>query len=95
MKSFVADALQEALPYLQKSESDFKTLELIRSLSDVQYVISVVYHNLGLEKQRDEAAKRHSKTDVHQQKLEAIVVDEEIQEILNVVCMVGAALAGR
>jgi anaphase-promoting complex subunit 5 len=95
MTASIVGALQEALPYLQKSESDFKTLELIQPLSDVRYLISVLYHNLGLEKERDEAAERHSETDAHLRGLEAIVVDDEIREILDVVGMVGAALAGR
>ena len=95
MKASLVDAIQEALPYLQKSESDFKTLELFQPLLDVQYFISVVYHNMGLEKQRDEAAKRHSETDAHIRRLEAIVVDDEILDILDVVGIVGAALAGR
>jgi anaphase-promoting complex subunit 5 len=89
------DSLHEALPYLQKSESDFKTLELIQPLSDVQYVISVLYHNLGMQKERDEAAEHHSETDTHLRRLGAIVVDNEIGQIIGVVSMVGAALAGR
>jgi len=89
------DALQEALPYLQKSESDFKTLELIQPLSDVQYLISILYHNLGMEKERDKVAECHSETDTHLRKMEAIVVDEEIRQVLDVVGVVGAALAGR
>jgi anaphase-promoting complex subunit 5 len=95
LKASVVSALQEALPYLQKSELDFKTLQLTEPLSDVQYLISVLYHNLGLEKERDEAAERHSETDNHLRKLEAIVVDDEVRQIFEVVGMVGAALAGR
>lgn len=89
------NALQDALPHLQKSESDFKTLELTQPLSDVQYLISVLYHNLGLEKERDGAAKRHCETETNLRRLEAIVVDNEILQILDVVGMVGAVLAGR
>jgi anaphase-promoting complex subunit 5 len=89
------DSLQEALPHLQRSESDFKTLELIQPLSDVQYLISVLYHNLGMEKERDEMAEHHSETDTRLRRLEAIVVDDEVGQIIEVVSMVGAALAGR
>jgi hypothetical protein len=70
-------------------------LELIQPLSDVQYLISVFYHNLGLESGRDDAAKRHFETDADLQRREAIVVDDEIRQILDVVGMVGGALAGR
>lgn len=55
----------------------------------------MLYHNLGLEKERDDAAKRHFETDANLQQQEAIVVDNEIRQILDVVGMVGGALAGR
>lgn len=55
----------------------------------------MLYHNLGLEKERDGAAKRHCETETNLRRLEAIVVDNEILQILDVVGMVGAVLAGR
>jgi anaphase-promoting complex subunit 5 len=77
------------------AESDFRTLEILRSLMDVQYLLSVVYHNLGLENERDEAAKRHFATEEERKRLEVVVVDDVIREIFDVVSLVGAALAGR
>ncbi|KAJ7046748.1 hypothetical protein C8F04DRAFT_1061598 [Mycena alexandri] len=87
------DALREAVPYLIKSEQDFLTLEMHRAVMDVQYFLSVVYHNLGLHAEREEAAKRHLATQEMRKELE--VSDEGISGILQVVKMAGAALAHR
>lgn len=62
---------------------------------NVQYLLSVVYHNLGMEKQRDEAAERHLATDAERKKLEIVAVDDEITKIWEVVSLVGAALSVR
>jgi anaphase-promoting complex subunit 5 len=77
------------------SESDFKTLQILCSLMDVQYLLSVVYHNLGNENARDEAAKRHFTTQEERKVLEVTMVDDEVREIWEVVSHVGAALAAR
>ncbi|KAF8188420.1 hypothetical protein BJ912DRAFT_1107716 [Pholiota molesta] len=55
-----ADALREALPYLSIAESDFLILEMYQSLKDVQYMLSVVYHNLDMQDERQKAAQRHA-----------------------------------
>lgn len=62
---------------------------------NVQYLLSVVYHNLGLEKHRDDAAARHMTTDDARKRLEVVVVDEQARKIWEVVLQVGAALAAR
>lgn len=62
---------------------------------DVQYFLSVVYHNLGLETERDEAAKRHILTEAERKRSEASVVHEEVRDIWEVVAQLGAALAAR
>ncbi|KAJ7905458.1 hypothetical protein B0H14DRAFT_2660330, partial [Mycena olivaceomarginata] len=79
-----ADALREAVPYLLKSEQDYLALEMHRAVMDVQYFLSVVYHNLGLQAERDDAAKRHFAT------LE--IAQTRITGVLEVVRMVGATL---
>lgn len=87
--------LQEAIPYLSIAESDFRTLEMYPSLRDVQYLLSVVYHNLGMKNERQDAAPRHSTTEEHLHQLEAIVSDDQILEIFELLTTVGAALASR
>jgi anaphase-promoting complex subunit 5 len=54
-----------------------------------------MYHNLGATMERDQAAERHLKTEADLGKLEVITTDEEVEQILDVVADVGAALAGR
>lgn len=62
---------------------------------NTQYLLSVVYHNLGMEKQRDEAARRHIATDEERKFLENVAVDNDITKIWDVVSLVGAALSIR
>ncbi|KAJ7343519.1 hypothetical protein DFH08DRAFT_872936 [Mycena albidolilacea] len=88
-----ADALREAVPYLLKSEQDYLALEMHRAVMDVQYFLSVVYHNLGLQAERDEVAKRHFATLEMRKQVE--MSDEGITRVLEVVRMVGATLAHR
>ncbi|KDR81577.1 hypothetical protein GALMADRAFT_263859 [Galerina marginata CBS 339.88] len=88
-------ALREALPYLIMAESDFQKLEIYRSMKDVQYMLSIVYHNLDMVEERQEAANRHLETEALQKRLETIVSDEHILEIFDLMATVGAALASR
>lgn len=60
---------------------------------DVQYFLSVVYHNLGLQVEGEEAAKRHFATQEMRRDVE--MSDEGISEVLEVVRMAGAGLAHR
>ncbi|CAA7271729.1 unnamed protein product [Cyclocybe aegerita] len=88
-------AFQEAIPYLLMAESDFKKLEIYGSVKDVQYMLSIVYHNLDMDTERNNAAKRHADTEAHQRTLEFITFDEKIQEILQLSAAIGASLASR
>ncbi|CCL99134.1 uncharacterized protein FIBRA_01149 [Fibroporia radiculosa] len=89
------EALRECLPYLKIAEKDYNTLEIFRSLQDVQFLISVVYHNLGMTKERDEAAARQLKTEEEGKKAAAIVLEDWVIDVLEIVGDVGAALASR
>ncbi|KAF8350736.1 hypothetical protein F5887DRAFT_940689 [Amanita rubescens] len=88
-------AIREAIRYLQIAESDFKTLQIYRSLQDVQYFLSIMYHNLGLTAERSQMADRHAKTEAELRHLEESVIDEEVEQILDVVASIGATLASR
>ncbi|THH12641.1 hypothetical protein EW146_g7506 [Bondarzewia mesenterica] len=70
-----AESIREALPYLDIAEKDYATLEILRSLADVQYFISVLYHNLGMPTERDRAAERHLITE-EERKMGAVVSSE-------------------
>ncbi|KAL1673367.1 hypothetical protein EV122DRAFT_222894 [Schizophyllum commune] len=89
------EALLEGLRWLPTAEQDYKTLEMYQSQMDVQYLISVIYHNLDMEAERDAAADRHAATARAFKAEEDILVDKETEEILDVVASIGAALAGR
>ena len=90
-----ASALREALPYVSMAEVDFRSLELSRSVKDAQYLLSIIYHNLDMESERNEVAVRHSQTEQLQQNMEKTIVDDGIREIFDLVGTIGAALAAR
>lgn len=77
------------------AEADFQTLEIIRSEKDVQYLLSVVYHNLGVVQERDDFARKHSQTEEHHEELQLITFDPNYQGIFELIAKVGAALALR
>jgi hypothetical protein len=91
----IEPALRQALPFLRQSESDYRSIELLRPLMDVQYLLSIVYHNLSMEKEREEAAKRHFETERRRKDLEVIAFDSEVDEVWKLVSSVGTALAAR
>ncbi|KAG6818143.1 hypothetical protein H0H87_000048 [Tephrocybe sp. NHM501043] len=81
-----ADAvLADALPYVKMAEDDYKTLEINASLVHVQYLLSVIYHNLGMSEDRDAAANRHFQTLELQKKQGTVVVEDDTQRVLEVV----------
>lgn len=77
------------------AESDFENLEIYQSMRDVQYFISIVYHNLDMIEESQAVAKRHSETQALQQRLDQIVSDEDILDIFELMGTVGSALAAR
>lgn len=89
------EALRECLPYLSMAEADHATLEILRSLQDVQYLLSVVYHNLGMTAERDEAAARHLRTEEERKKAATTILEPWVLEVWELVGDVGAALAAR
>jgi len=77
------------------AETDFQTLEIIQSEKDVQYLLSVVYHNLGMVQERDDLARKHSQTEKCLEELQLITFDPNYQDIFELIAKVGAALASR
>ncbi|KAI0064595.1 hypothetical protein BV25DRAFT_1822992 [Artomyces pyxidatus] len=90
-----AGSIRAALPYLDVAEKDYAALEMFRSLADVQCLLSVLYHNLGMVKERDEAAERQLKTEEDMKKAAVVVNETWVWEVWELVCDVGAALAKR
>ncbi|KAH7930808.1 ARM repeat-containing protein [Leucogyrophana mollusca] len=77
--------LREALPYLLRSEADYASLQILGSLMDVQYLLSIVYHNLGMEKEQADAAGRHFETKAARQTMEEVTLDPEVSRIWEIV----------
>lgn len=91
----IADTLREALPYVLIAESDFCQLEMYQPAKDAQYLLSVLYHNLDMKDERQNAAQRHSDTELKQQELEMTVIDKEVLRVFELIATVGDALASR
>lgn len=92
---FTADVLHEALPYLLAAEKDYECLGLLAGLQDVQYFLSIVYHNLGMINERDAVAQRHQATVEKGENLAALVHDEDVEAVLNLVEKIGVTLSSR
>ena len=75
------------------AEKDFLSLEMYRPATDVQYLLSVVYHNLQMEAERNDAAQRHAETEERCKLLEEVAIDHNVAEVLDVVSSAGAALS--
>lgn len=87
--------IREALPYLDIAEKDYAALEILRSLADVQFLISVLHHNLDMVEERDAAATRHQKTEEAIQEASVIVVEDWIEQVWELVLDIGATLTKR
>lgn len=92
---FVESALEDALQYAMIAEKDFATIELCSSLMDAQYLVSVIFHNMGREEESQEAAQRHFTTVKERRKREAASVDAKTMKVWRLVVDVGAALSSR
>lgn len=64
-------------------------------LEDVQFLISVVHHNLGQNEERDQVVARHQATAGQRSEAEAQVVEDWVTEVWDLVAQVGAKLAAR
>ena len=68
---------------------------MYQSAKDVQYLLSVLYHNLDMKDERQNAAQRHSDTELKQHELEMAVLDKEVLRVFELIATVGDALASR
>ncbi|KAL1947766.1 hypothetical protein VTO73DRAFT_13490 [Trametes versicolor] len=89
------EALTESIRYLEEAEQCFGALDMFVAQMDVQFMLSVVHHNLGAEAQRDEVAQRHEETRVKREEVHACVVEGWIEETWSLVADVGIAIASR
>ncbi|CAL1704828.1 unnamed protein product [Somion occarium] len=90
-----SEVLRQALTHLLRAEEDYIEIDLLRSVQDVRFLLSVVYHNLGMEKERDEAAARCHATQEERRRLDTVVAEDWMSDVWEIVTKVGAALAAR
>lgn len=64
-------------------------------MKDAQYLLSIIYHNIDMENERNEAAMRCSQTENLQRNMEKAIIDEETRQIFDLLGTIGAALAAR
>lgn len=91
----LAGSLSEALPYLLSAEKDYECLDILEAVQDIQYFISVIYHNLNMVNERDAAARRHEITLEKREKVVICTRDEEVEAILDLLGEIGVALSSR
>ncbi|KAN0140851.1 hypothetical protein V8E53_001295 [Lactarius tabidus] len=89
------ESIREALSYLEIAEKDYATLEILRSLADVQFLVSVLYHNLDVVDERDASAMRHLETEEAMKEAAVVVAEDWINQVWELVLDIGAALAKR
>lgn len=89
------ESLREALSYLRMAQNDYLKMEIYQSARHVQYLISVVYHNLGMVGERDSAAKRHFETTEKHEKISGAGPDQQLLDIFSLISDVGVGLASR
>ena len=77
------------------AEVDFRKMEIFCSMQDAQYLLSIIYHNLDMENERNEAAIRCSQTEQLRQNMEKAIADEETRELFDLLATIGAGLAAR
>ena len=93
--SHLADALREAIPWLKTAAEDYAALEMYRALQDTLYLLAVLYHNLGMIKDRDEVAERHHRVGKEREEAEKQATEPWITEVLDIVSEISVALAAR
>lgn len=77
------------------AEADYTTLSMFEATSDVQWLLMVVFHNLGMKAEEDAVLKRHSNSVSTMRRLEECTVDGEAQQVWDLVTDVGLSLVAR
>ena len=91
----VQEGLSDTLQYLSQAEEDYKALQMFQPLFDIYYYRSVIYHNLGMEAERDRMASLLALYEEKYKQLVAIPKNKELQVIWDVVSDIGATLSLR
>lgn len=93
--TFAAESLKESLQFLKEAETNFRTIQLMKALQDTQFLLASVYHNLGMEKDRDAASARCLATEDQGKKLATVATDDWPHDLWNLVSRIGAVVAAK
>jgi anaphase-promoting complex subunit 5 len=93
--SHLAEALRESIPYLKIAMEDYTALQIYCALQDVLFLLSVVYHNLGMVAERDDVARLHHEVGKEREEAEKQVSEPWVAEVLDIVSEISLALAAR
>lgn len=77
------------------AEADYAQLSMFEATSDVQWLLMVVFHNLGMKEDEEAVLERHSISISMMRSSEEGTVDEEAQQVWNLVTDVGLSLVAR
>lgn len=77
------------------AEADYAQLSMFEATSDVQSLLMVVFHNLGLKEDEEAALGRYSNSILTMQHFSECTVDEEAQQVWDLVTDVGLSPAAR
>ena len=87
--------MEKSLPYLERADADYGMIEMKQAQLDVQYVMAVVYHNLGMHAKRDEITTQYLALEEEHKQIAARNIEPWYEDVWRVVSEVGAALAAR
>ena len=87
--------LREALPHLLMAEADYVQLSMFEATSDVQGLLMVVFHNLGMKEDEEAVLERYSNTFSMIRSFGECAVDGEAQQAWDLVTDVGLSLVTR
>ncbi|KIJ69430.1 hypothetical protein HYDPIDRAFT_185206 [Hydnomerulius pinastri MD-312] len=85
--------LREALPHLLMAEADYMHLSMLEAISDVQWLLMVVYHNLGMTADEEAVYERYNQSTTMIRTFEENPVDMEAIKVWDLVTDVGVSLA--
>jgi anaphase-promoting complex subunit 5 len=88
----MTDGLHDAIYYLKRAESDYRTMEMYASVQDMLYLQAVVHEALGEKVARDETSERLMEVEKIEKKMQS-EMDEGMIAIWDVVCEIGVGVA--
>lgn len=91
----VEAGLRNALPCLLMAEADYMSMSMLEATSEVQQLLVVVYHNLGMTAEEEGAFERYMQSTKLAQAFEENPADPEATRVWDTVTEIGKSLASR